>query len=60
MIGFECTIDVENIDDTIRAVEAGGGRIAAPKAHIPAIGTLAYFFDPEGNVFAAMQRERRE
>jgi len=59
MIGFECTIDVADIDATIRAVEASGGRIAAPKSHIPTVGTLAYFVDPEGNVFAAMERETR-
>src|SRR4249920_4250119 len=35
MIGFECTISVENIDRTIRAIEANGGRMAAPKFHIP-------------------------
>ena len=57
MIGFECTIDVENIDRTIRAIEANGGRIAAPKFHIPTVGTVAYFFDTEGNVAGLRQPE---
>jgi uncharacterized protein len=57
-IGFECTISVENIDQTIRAIEANGGRIAAPKFHIPTVGTVGYFFDTEGNVAAAIQREK--
>ena len=39
MTGFECTIAVENIDQTIRAIEANGGRLAAPKFHIPTVGT---------------------
>ena len=58
MIGFECTISVENIDQTIRAIEANGGRIAAPKFHIPTVGTVAYFFDTEGNVAGIIQREK--
>jgi predicted enzyme related to lactoylglutathione lyase len=59
MIGYECTITVTNIDQAIRAIEANGGRLAAPKAHIPTVGTVAYFFDTEGNVAAVIQRERR-
>ena len=59
MIGFECTISVENIDQTIRAIEANGGKLAAPKFHIPTVGTVAYFMDPEGNVVGISQREKR-
>ena len=58
MIGFECTIAVGNIDQTIRAIEAHGGRLAAPKAHIPTVGTVAYFFDTEGNVAGVIQQEK--
>jgi uncharacterized protein len=58
MIGFECTITVANIDQAIRAIEANGGRLAAPKAHIPTVGTVAYFFDTEGNVAGIIQPER--
>ena len=58
MIGFECTISVANIDQAIRAIEANGGRIAAPKFHIPTVGTVAYFFDTEGNVAGIIQQER--
>ena len=59
-IGFECTIDVEDIDKTMRAVETNGGKIAAPKFHIPTVGTVAYLIDTEGNVVGARQLERRE
>ena len=59
MIGFECTITVPHIDRAIRAIEANGGRLAAPKSHIPTVGTVAYFFDTEGNVAAVIQREQR-
>ena len=59
MIGFECTITVTNIDQAIRAIEANGGSLAAPKSHIPTVGTVAYFFDTEGNVAGVIQRERQ-
>ena len=59
MIGFECTVTVADIDEAIRAIQANGGRLAAPKSHIPTVGTVAYFFDTEGNVAAVIQRERQ-
>jgi len=58
MIGFECTITVADIDKALRAIEANGGRIAAPKFHIPTVGTVAYFFDTEGNVAGLRQPEK--
>jgi predicted enzyme related to lactoylglutathione lyase len=57
MVGYECTVTVENIDHTIKAVQAAGGKIAMAKFHIPTVGTGAYLNDTEGNVFGAMQRE---
>jgi predicted enzyme related to lactoylglutathione lyase len=57
MVGYECTIIVENIDQTLRAIETNGGRLAAPKFHIPSVGTIAYFFDSEGNVAGLRQPE---
>jgi predicted enzyme related to lactoylglutathione lyase len=59
MVGFECTITVADIDQTIRAIEANGGRLAAPKFHIPTVGTIAYFFDTEGNVAGLRQPEEK-
>lgn len=57
MHGFECTIGVDSIDDTIAAVEANGGKIVMPKFHIPTVGQLIFFEDTEGNVVGAMQYE---
>lgn len=51
------TIGVESVDDAIKAVEANGGRIALPKMAIPGYGWLAYFLDPEGNIFGMMQAD---
>jgi predicted enzyme related to lactoylglutathione lyase len=55
--GFECTIAVDDIDTTIRAIEANGGKIAMPKFHIPTVGRGVYFTDTEGNLAGAMQYE---
>jgi predicted enzyme related to lactoylglutathione lyase len=57
MRGFECSISVDDIDETIRAVQARGGSIAMAKFHIPTVGTGCYFHDPEGNLAGAMQYE---
>jgi predicted enzyme related to lactoylglutathione lyase len=58
MTGFECTIEVQNIDDTIRAIEAAGGKIVMAKFHIPTVGTGVYFNDTERNFVGAMQPEK--
>lgn len=57
MIGFECTIEVSDIDETIRKAQAQGGRMAMAKFTIPTVGTGCYFFDTEGNRVGAMQYE---
>jgi predicted enzyme related to lactoylglutathione lyase len=56
-IGYECTISVEDIDATIRAIEAAGGTIVMAKFHIPTVGKGVYFTDTEGNAVCAMQYE---
>ena len=58
MTGFECTIGVENIDRTIEAIKAAGGKIVMPKSHIPTVGTCIYFHDTEGNFVGAMEEEK--
>jgi len=50
MIGFECTIGVRDIDETIRAIESNGGKMVTDKFLIPNVVTVAYFQDTEGNV----------
>jgi predicted enzyme related to lactoylglutathione lyase len=58
-IGFECTVAVESIDATEKAVLAAGGTIALARSVIAGVGTLMFFKDPEGNVFGAMQYDAR-
>jgi predicted enzyme related to lactoylglutathione lyase len=55
IVGFECTIGVENIDATIGKVVSSGGQILMPKTEIPYVGWIAKFLDTEGNLVCAMQ-----
>jgi predicted enzyme related to lactoylglutathione lyase len=57
MFGFECTISVDSIDDTIAGIERNGGKIVMPKFEIPTVGILIFFEDTEGTVVGAMQYE---
>ncbi len=57
MIGFECTIAVDDIDRTIRSIESAGGKVVMSKFHIPTVGSGIYFNDTEGNFVGAMQPE---
>jgi hypothetical protein len=55
MLGFEVTMAVEDIDATIKTIEAAGGKIVMPPYHIETVGTLIWFEDTEGNLVGAMQ-----
>ena len=44
------TIDVDDIDASLKEIEAHGGKVVTPKTPIPGMGATAYFEDPEGNV----------
>ena len=52
---FVCTIEVENIDDTLAKIEKAGGTVALDKMDVPGVGILAYRKDPEGNIFGVLQ-----
>ncbi len=54
IFGFECSITVSDIDETIRTVEAAGGKTLMARTAIPHVGWVAKFLDPEGNLFAAI------
>ncbi|MEZ6194546.1 MAG: VOC family protein [Planctomycetota bacterium] len=57
MIGFECSISVEDIAKTVEAITTHGGKITMQPFEIEGVGTLAMFEDTEGNVVGAMQYE---
>jgi uncharacterized protein len=56
MVGYECTIAVDDLDATIRSITANGGTLATAKFKIPTVGTCVYFTDTEGNVVGAIQQ----
>lgn len=55
VIGFECSITVDDADATARTVEANGGKIVMPKVAIPSVGWVIKFLDTEGNLVCAIQ-----
>jgi predicted enzyme related to lactoylglutathione lyase len=58
MIGFECTIGVEDVRATASAVEKAGGKVVMKPFLIERVGTLIQFQDTEGNSVSAMQYEK--
>ena len=55
IIGFECSVAVEDIDAIISKIEANNGKIVMPKTEIPYVGWLVKFLDSEGNIVCAVQ-----
>ena len=55
--GVENTVGVESVDEAIRKVEAGGGKILRGKQAVPGVGWLAYCEDTEGNRFGMMEND---
>jgi len=51
------TVTVPDVDASVAAVTANGGKIALPKMAVPGVGWLAYGMDPEGNMFGMMQMD---
>lgn len=53
--GYECTIEVPNIDAATEAITSIGGRILMERTTIAGVGHLIFFEDTEGNIAAAME-----
>ena len=52
---YDCTVQVENLDEAIEKVKANGGTITKEKGEIPGVGFFAGAKDTEGNRFGLMQ-----
>jgi predicted enzyme related to lactoylglutathione lyase len=52
---FVCTIEVDSIEETERAVPEAGGEQVVERMEVPGVGQLSYFKDTEGNVFGALE-----
>lgn len=55
VVGYVCTIGVDDIDASIARAEELGGTEALPKAEIPGMGWLAYYKDTESNIFGMLE-----
>ncbi len=55
VIGYECTIEVKNIDETIELISENGGNIVLPKTEIPYVGWVTKFLDTEENLVSVME-----
>ncbi len=53
--GFECSIEVADIEKTLSTVVQAGGKIVMPITEIPDVGRLFKFTDTEGNLLCAIQ-----
>jgi predicted enzyme related to lactoylglutathione lyase len=51
------SITVADIDETIKTIEGAGGKCALPKMPVAGVGWLAYYKDPDGNMFGIMQMD---
>jgi len=57
IVGWECTVSVESVDDIVQRIQNNGGQILLPKTAIPYVGWIAKFLDTEGNLVCAMQTD---
>jgi predicted enzyme related to lactoylglutathione lyase len=51
------TIDVPSVNEYVKKVESNGGSIIRPKTAVPGVGWMAYFKDPEGNIWGIMEND---
>ncbi|HEU4902357.1 MAG TPA: VOC family protein [Flavisolibacter sp.] len=51
------TISVDDIDRAMEKIQSAGGRIVKAKKAIPAVGWLAFFTDPDDNLFGLLQED---
>lgn len=55
VIAYACTVQVENIDETISKIEKAGGTLALAKMNLGGMAWQAYYKDTEGNIFGIHQ-----
>ncbi|OHA26571.1 MAG: hypothetical protein A3C06_03285 [Candidatus Taylorbacteria bacterium RIFCSPHIGHO2_02_FULL_46_13] len=56
---FVCTVQVSDIDATIKKVKAAGGTVAVQKFAFPGMEWQAYYKDTEGNIFGIHQTDKK-
>lgn len=56
---FVCIVGVNNIDTYIEKAKKAGASVHMDKMHVPHVGDVAYFADPDGNLFGMIQPEMK-
>ena len=54
-LGVAVYVGVESIEESVKKIEAAGGRIVVPKTEVPGMGWFTTFLDPEGNEMSLWQ-----
>lgn len=54
---FVCIVGVGDIDAYIAKAKKAGGTMHMEKMNVPKVGQIAYFKDPDGNLFGMIQPE---
>ena len=57
VIGWVCTVNVDDLDAYIARAEQNGAQLALDKQVMAGVGAYAYYKDTEGNIFGLMQPE---
>lgn len=52
---YVCTIVVDSLEKTSATILNDDGELVVPQREIPGVGLLAYFKDPDGNIFGVLQ-----
>ena len=55
IIGYVCTMGVEDYDSAETKILNNGGKVAMPKYALPGMAWQGYYVDTEGNVFGIHQ-----
>ncbi|KAJ5068589.1 glyoxalase-related [Anaeramoeba ignava] len=54
------SIQVDDIDEAVKAIKESGGKIISEKMLIPKVGYSLHFLDPEENLFYLWQNLKKE
>lgn len=54
---YPSTMEVPDLDATVRRVQQAGGAVLVPRTPLPGVGWLAYCKDTEGNIFGMLEND---
>jgi uncharacterized protein len=55
VVAYVCTVQTDDLGQVEQRVPQSGGTQVMDRMEIPEVGQLAYFKDPEGNIFGVLQ-----